>query len=46
MTTNGLDIVCHITFCNRDFISFYPNIIDSKKPDTIAEDKCVYNSKR
>ena len=43
--TNGLGIIRHISFYNRDFLSSHPDIVVDKKSDSPAEDKCVHDSK-
>lgn len=43
--TNGLGIVRHISFYNKDFMDSHPNIIAEKKSDSPDEDKCAHDSK-
>ena len=43
--TNGLGIVRHISFYNKDFMTSHPDIIVEKKSDSPDEDKCVHDSK-
>ena len=43
--TNGLGIVRHISFYNKDFMASHPDIIVEKKSDSPDEDKCVHDSK-
>lgn len=43
--TNGLGIVRHISFYNKDFMVSHPDIIVEKKSDSPDEDKCAHDSK-
>ena len=43
--TNGLGIIRHISFYNKDFMSSHPEIIVEKKSDSPDEDKCVHDAK-
>lgn len=43
--TNGLGIIRHISFYNKDFMNAHPDIIVDKKSDSPDEDKCVHDSK-
>lgn len=43
--TNGLDIIRHISFYNRDFMLAHPEIIVDKKSDSPDEDICAHDSK-
>lgn len=43
--TNGLGIIRHISFYNKDFMASHPDIIVEKKSDSLDEDKCVHDSK-
>ena len=43
--TNGLGIIRHISFYNKDFMSSHPDIIVEKKSDSPDEDKSVHDSK-
>ena len=45
MLTNGLNIIHHIAFYNKDFMTFHPDIVVEKKSDSPGEDKCVHDSK-
>ena len=45
IVTNGLGIVRHISFYNKDFMASHPDIIVEKKSDSPDEDKCVHDSK-
>lgn len=45
IVTNGLGIIRHISFYNKDFMTFHPDIIVEKKSDSPDEDKCVHDSK-
>ena len=40
--TNGLGIIRHISFYNKNFIASHPNIIMEKKSDSPSKDKCVH----
>lgn len=42
--TNGLGIVCDITFYNKDFLNSHPDII-VKKPDSSDENKALGDPK-
>lgn len=41
--TNGLGIVRHIDFYNKDFFDQYPEIVIEKKSDSPDEDKSVHD---
>ena len=43
--TNGLGIIRHISFYNKDFMASHPDIIVNKKSDSPDEDKCAHDSK-
>ncbi len=43
--TNGLGIIRHISFYNRDFMTAHPDISVDKKSDSPDEDKCAHDSK-
>jgi len=43
--TNGLGIIRHISFYNRDFMESHPDIVVDKKSDSPDEDKCAHDSK-
>ena len=45
IVTNGLGIIRHISFYNKDFLTFHPEIIVEKKSDSPDEDKCVHDAK-
>jgi len=45
IVTNGLGIIRHISFYNKDFTTSHPDIIVEKKSDSPDEDKCVHDSK-
>lgn len=45
IVTNGLGIIRHISFYNKDFMASHPDIIIEKKSDSPDEDKCVHDSK-
>lgn len=45
IVTNGLGIIRHISFYNKDFMNSHPEIIVDKKSDSPDEDKCAHNSK-
>ena len=45
IVTNGLGIIRHISFYNRDFMESHPDIVVEKKSDSPDEDKCAYDSK-
>ena len=45
IVTNGLGIIRHISFYNRDFLSAHPDIVVEKKSDSPDEDKSVHDSK-
>lgn len=43
--TNGLGIIRHISFYNKDFLKSHPDIVVTKKSNSPDEDKCVHDSK-
>ena len=43
--TNGLGIVRHISFYNKDFMASHPDIVVEKKSDSPHDDKSVHDSK-
>lgn len=43
--TNGLGIIRHISFYNKDFMVSHPDIVVEKKSDSPDEDKCVHGSR-
>ena len=45
IVTNGLGIVRHIAFYNKDFMLSHPDIIVTKKSDSPDEDKSAHDSK-
>ena len=45
MITNGLGIVRHISFYNKDFLKKHPDIVVEKKSDSPDEDKSLADSK-
>ena len=45
IVTNGLGIIRHISFYNKDFMASHPDIIVQKKSDSPDEDKSVHDSK-
>ena len=45
IVTNGLGIIRHISFYNKDFMISHPDIVVEKKSDSPNEDKCVRDSK-
>lgn len=45
IVTNGLGIIRHISFYNKDFITSHPEIIVEKKSNSPDEDKCVHDAK-
>ena len=45
IVTNGLGIVRHISFYNKDFFSSHPDIVVEKKSDSPDDDKCVHDAK-
>ena len=45
IVTNGLGIIRHISFYNKDFMASHPDIVVQKKSDSPDEDKCVHDSK-
>jgi hypothetical protein len=45
LVTNGLGIVRHIDFYNKDFFSAHPEIVLEKKSDSPQEDKSAHDSK-
>ena len=45
IVTNGLGIIRHISFYNKDFMTSHPNIVVQKKSNSPDEDKSVHDSK-
>ncbi len=45
MVTNGLGIIRHISFYNKDFLAQHPEIIVNKKLDSPDEDKSVHDAR-
>lgn len=45
IVTNGLGIIRHISFYNKDFMNSHPEIVVDKKSDSPDEDKCAHDSK-
>ena len=45
IVTNGLGIIRHISFYNKEFMLSHPDIVVEKKSDSPDEDKCVHDSK-
>ena len=45
IVTNGLGIIRHVAFYNKDFLSSHPDIVVGKKSDSPDEDKSVHDSK-
>ena len=45
IVTNGLGIVRHIAFYNKDYMTSHPDIIVGKKSDSPDEDKCVHDAR-
>ena len=45
IVTNGLGIIRHISFYNKDFLDSHPDIVVEKKSDSPDEDKCVHDAK-
>ena len=43
--TNGLGIIRHISFYNKDFLASHPEILVQKKSDSPDEDKSVHDSR-
>ena len=45
IVTNGLGIIRHVSFYNKDFMESHPDIVVEKKSDSPDEDKSVHDSK-
>lgn len=45
IVTNGLGIVRHISFYNKEFFQNHPEIVVDKKSQSPDEDKCVHDSR-
>lgn len=45
IVTNGLGIIRHISFYNKNFMTSHPDIVVEKKSDSPDEDKYVHDSK-
>lgn len=45
IVTNGLGIIRHISFYNKNFLNAHPDIVVEKKSDSPDEDKSVHDAK-
>jgi hypothetical protein len=45
LVTNGLGIVRHISFYNKDFLAAHPELVVKKKSDSPDEDKSVHDAR-
>lgn len=45
IVSNGLGIIRHLSFYNKDFFTSHPDIVVNKKSDSPDEDKCVHDSR-
>ena len=45
IVTNGLGVIRHISFYNKDFMDSHPQIVVDKKSDSPDEDKSAHDSK-
>lgn len=45
IVTNGLGIIRHLSFYNKDFMASHPDIVAKKKSVSPDEDTCVHGSK-
>lgn len=45
IVTNGLGIIRHISFYNKDFLDSHPEIVINKKSDSPDEDKSVHDAR-
>lgn len=45
IVTNGLGIIRHVSFYNKDFLNSHPDIVVEKKSDSPDEDKSVHDAK-
>lgn len=45
IVTNGLGVIRHISFYNKDFMDSHPQIVVDKKSDSPNEDKSAHDSK-
>ena len=45
IVTNGLGIIRHVSFYNKEFMTAHPEIIVEKKSNSPDEDKCVHDAK-
>lgn len=45
IVTNGLGIVRHISFYNKEFLTSHPDIVVEKKSSSPDEDKCIHDAK-
>lgn len=45
IVTNGLGIIRHISFYNKDFLTSHPDIVVEKKSNSPDEDKCVHDAR-
>lgn len=45
IVTNGLGIVRHLDFYNKDFLTFHPELVPNKKSDSPDEDKSIHDAR-
>lgn len=45
IVANGLGIVRHLDFYNKDFLAAHPELIPNKKSDSPDEDKSIHDAK-
>lgn len=45
IVTNGLGIVRHLDFYNKEFLSLHPDLIPNKKSDSPDEDKSIHDAR-
>ena len=45
IVTNGLGIIRHISFYNKDFLTSHPEIVVEKKSNSPDEDKCIHDAR-
>ena len=45
IVTNGLGIVCHLDFYNKDFLQSHPKLVPNNKSDSHDEDKSIHDAR-
>ena len=45
IVTNGLGIIRHLAFYNKDFLDLHPELVPNKKSDSPDEDKSIHDAR-